>query len=100
MGDCQLLIIMVPGDIRDDVVDCLMGCEDVSGFNMTTMSGYSKEHSQYDLREQVEGYRQFFKFEVMHSRAQQGELLSALRPVCASANIRYWVVPVLDQGHL
>lgn len=100
MDDQQLLIMMVPSDIRDDVVDCLMGCASISGFNMTTMAGYSKEHSQYDLREQVEGYRQFFKFEVMHLRAQHTELLSVLRHTCAAANIRYWIVPVLEQGHL
>lgn len=100
MDNRQLLIMMVPGDIRDDVVDALIGCADVSGFNMTTIAGYSKEHSQYDLREQVEGYRQFFKFEVMHETAQQADLLAALRPVCTAANIRYWIVPVLEQGHL
>lgn len=100
MDDRQLLIMMVPGDIRDDIIDCLTACENISGFNMTTMAGYSKEHSQYDLREQVEGYRQLFKFEVMHELAHQAELLATLRPVCASAHIRYWIVPVLEQGHL
>jgi len=100
VDDCQLLIMMVPEDLRDDVVDSLMGSAAISGFNMTTMAGYSKEHSQYDLREQVEGYRQFFKFEVMHPRSQQADLLALLRPVCASAHLRYWIVPVLEQGHL
>jgi hypothetical protein len=91
---------MVPVELRDDVVDCLMACEHVSGFNMTSMAGYSKEHSQYDLREQVEGYRQFFKFEVMHPAARQVALMDSLRPACAAAHIRYWVVPVREQGHL
>jgi hypothetical protein len=100
MDDHQLLIMMVPGELRDDVVDSLSGCEGISGFNMTTMAGFSKEHSQYDLREQVEGYRKFFKFEVMHARPQQATLLAVLRPVCSSANIRYWIVPVLEQGHI
>lgn len=100
MDDHQLLIMMVPGELRDDVVDSLSGCEGISGFNMTTMAGFSKEHSQYDLREQVEGYRKFFKFEVMHARPQQAALLAALRPVCSSANIRYWIVPVLEHGHI
>ncbi len=99
MDDCQLLIMMVPEDLRDDVVDALMGGAEISGFNMTTMAGYSKEHSQYDLREQVEGYRQYFKFEVMHPRSQQADLLDLLRPVCTPAHLRYWIVPVLAQGH-
>ena len=100
MDDHQLLIMMVPGEIRDDVIDSLSGCAEISGFNMTTMAGFSREHSQYDLREQVEGYRKFFKFEVMHAHTQQATLLAALRPACSSANIRFWIVPVLEQGHL
>lgn len=100
MGDKQVLVMMVPADLRDDVIDCLISGEGISGFNMTTIAGYSREHSQYDLREQVEGYRQLFKFEVMHGPGQQAQLLGKLRPVCASANIRYWIVPVLAQGHL
>ena len=100
MDNCQLLILMVPVELRDDVVDCLMACEQVSGFNMTAMAGYSKEHSQYDLREQVEGYREFFKFEVMHPAARQLVLMDSLRPVCSSAHVRYWIVPVREQGHL
>lgn len=100
MDDPQLLIMMAPDEIRDDIVDSLTACEGISGFNMTTMAGFSKEHSLYDLREQVEGYRQLSKFEVMHSRAQQPGLLAALRPACSSANIRYWIIPVLEQGHL
>lgn len=100
MDDQQLLIMIVPLNLKDDVVDCLMAYDDISGFNMTTMAGYSKEHSQYDLGEQVEGYRQFFKFEVMHLRAQRSELMSILHPACDSASVRYWIVPVLEQGHL
>lgn len=100
MNECQMLVLMVPAELRDDVVDSLIACEGVSGFNMTTIAGYSKEHSQYDLREQVEGYRQFFKFEVMHPQEQQVALLGVLRPVCESAHIRYWILPVREQGHL
>ncbi len=100
MDEQQLLVMMIPTTLRDDVVDCLMACELISGFNMTAIAGYSKEHSQYDLREQVEGHRQFSKFEVMHTPAQQVELLATVRVVCSAANIRYWIVPVLELGHL
>jgi hypothetical protein len=96
----QLLVMMIPTSLKDDMVDCLMSCEAISGFNMTATAGYSKEHSQYDLREQVQGHRQFAKFEVMHRPAQQIELLATVRVVCSAASIRYWIVPVLEQGHL
>jgi hypothetical protein len=91
---------MVPTEIRDDVVDALIRCVGISGFNMTSMAGYSKEHSQYDLREQVQGHRQLFKFEVLHERHQQDNLLAALRPAAAAGHVRYWTVPVNGHGHL
>ena len=46
------------------------------------MAGYSKQHSQYNLREQVEGSRELYRFEVMHKKGEQAALLAALAPVC------------------
>ena len=100
MDEDQMLVLMVPEGLRDEVVDTLIALDWISGFNMTTMAGFSREHSQYDLREQVEGYRQLFKFEVLHLRRQRDDLLGSLRPVCESANIRYWLLPVAGQGHI
>lgn len=99
MPDYQLLIVVVPVDIKDDVVDTLIGLEGISGFNLETIAGYSREHSQFNIREQVEGYRQLFRFEVMHRADQQDQLISSLRPVCAGPHLRYWIVPIIEQGH-
>ena len=44
MPDQQLLVLMVPGDIRDDVIDALIETDGISGFNMQTIAGYSREH--------------------------------------------------------
>lgn len=100
MVEQQLLTIVVPIDLRDDVIDALIGCQSISGFSLATIAGYSREHSQYDLREQVEGYREFSRFEVMHERQHQGELLVCLRAEFTSAKIRYWITPINEQGHL
>jgi len=100
MDEYQMLVMMVPAELRDEVVDTLITLDGISGFNMTTMAGFSREHSQYDLREQVEGYRQLFKFEVLHLGRQRDVLLDSLRPVCASAAVRYWLLPVAGQGHI
>ena len=99
MPDCQLLNLVVPIDIKDDVVDVLIEMDDITGFNMEKIAGYSKEHSLFNLREQVEGYRELFRFEVIHSRNQQQQLLSSLSSVCDVSSIRYWITPILEQGH-
>ena len=100
MDERQMLVVMAPAGLRDEIVDTLIAFDGISGFNMTTIAGYSREHSQYDLREQVEGYRQLFKFEIVHRPDQREPLLASLRPVCESAKVRYWVLPVPEQGHI
>jgi hypothetical protein len=100
MDDWQLLTLMTPLELKDDVVDALIACTLISGFNMQKIAGFSREHSQFHLREQVEGYREFYAFEVIHQSDQEDSLLDALRPVCESAGIRFWITPVSSQGHL
>lgn len=99
MSDHQLLIVVVPFEIKDDVVDTLMGLKDISGFNLATIAGYSREHSRFNIREQVEGHRQLFRFEILHQSSQQAQLLLSLQQACTGAHARYWVIPVVEQGH-
>jgi len=35
----------VPTELKDDIVDTLIAQPDISGFNLKTIHGYSKEHS-------------------------------------------------------
>jgi hypothetical protein len=99
MHDAQILVAIVPAEIKDDVVDILIALESISGFNLTRIAGYSREHSHFSLREQVEGHREMYRFEVMHERAQEEALIRALGRVCAVARARYWILPVMGQGH-
>lgn len=99
MPEHQLLTFIVPIEIKDDVVDTLMTLECISGFNLERIAGFSKEHSQYSLREQVEGSRDLYRFEVMHKIDEKEGLLAALAPVCNAPTIRYWIVPIIEQGH-
>lgn len=99
MHDLQLLVAIVPAEIKDDVVDTLIALEPISGFNLTRIAGYSREHSHFSLREQVEGHREMYRFEVMHEPALEATLLEALDEVCAVARARYWILPLRAQGH-
>ena len=96
----QILVAIIPENLRDDVVDALIQLAQISGFSMQAIEGYSREHSQYDLREQVAGHRRMYRLEVMHSPEQQGELLDALETHCTASPVRYWITPLLGWGHL
>ncbi|QSX33815.1 DUF3240 family protein [Shewanella avicenniae] len=96
----QLLVLISQHNIKDDIVDCLMSQDYLSGFSLINICGFSHEHSQYNLKEQVEGYREFFKFEVMHPQQRQEELLAAIAAVCQHNPCRYWIVPIATNGVL
>ena len=99
MPEQQLLVLVVPGEVRDDVVEALAGVEHISGFSLAKTAGYSRDHSAYSLREQVVGYRDFYRFEVIHAAADLESLFRILKSPCGSANIRYWVTPLLAEGN-
>jgi len=94
----QALIIIAPKEIKDDLVDDLMALDIISGFSLTVIDGYSREHSHYSIDEQVEGYRRFFRFEVLHQQEQELQILQALEQTCSPAKVRYWVQPVSRMG--
>ncbi|KFZ37593.1 hypothetical protein HR45_09215 [Shewanella mangrovi] len=96
----QLLVLITQHNIKDDIVDRLMSLDYLSGFSLINICGFSREHSQYNLKEQVEGYREFYKFEVMHPQQQQAELLAAIAEVCQHNPCRYWIVPIASNGVL
>ena len=96
----QLLIVLVPSAIRDDMIDALIQHDDISGFNLWEINGYSQEHSRYSLGEQVAGYRKLHRFEIQHLAEQETELLELLERVCSASHARYWIVPIAKSGQL
>ena len=96
----QLLTVLVSDSIRDELIDALIGYQDISGFSMQEINGYSREHSAYSLSEQVSGYRKLYRFEIQHAQAQEQELLRRVGETCSTSHARYWLVPVSKAGTL
>ncbi|MBN7795950.1 DUF3240 family protein [Parahaliea mediterranea] len=96
----QLLVAIFSEGIRDDLIDALVQLDEVSGFSLQAIDGYSREHSQYDVREQVAGYRRMCRVEVLHCARHEPALLASLRAVCGASPIRYWIAPLQSAGHL
>jgi len=100
MAEPQLLVLLAPAERRDDLVDALMGLDRVSGFTLTPSLGFSREHSHFSVREQVAGYREYSRFEVLLEKKDLEAVLEALRPACGNERLRYWVSDVPRTGHL
>jgi hypothetical protein len=95
-----LLVVLAPADRRDDLVDALMGNDHISGFTLTPALGYSREHSDFSLGEQVAGYREYSRFEVLFEATEKARLLETLRRASGNERLRYWIMPVPETGHL
>lgn len=98
--DNVLLIAIVPRALKDDVVDTLITVPFISGFSLSKIQGFSQEHSQFNVSEQVVGYQDFYRFEVAHLPTDTQALLNHLQEVTQQRVIRFWVVPVIQAGIL
>ncbi len=94
-----LFTLNVPSALKDELVDQLISHPNISGFNLKKINGYSKEHSLFDIAEQVEGYRDFYQFEVLMAKDEIAMFKEHLKPICQPARLKYWLTPIIEQGH-
>ena len=100
MNEPRMLVLMVPRERRDDLIDALLGREELSGFTLLPALGYSREHSHLSVPEQVVGYRDFDRFEVLLDAVNLPALLERLSDSCGRERLRYWIFEVFAEGHL
>ncbi len=100
MSQEQLLVLVVANELKERIVDALIELDEISGFSLSNIEGYSREHHQLSVAEQVAGHRGMARFEVIHERALERALLAALKTACALGEARYWIIPLAVSGRL
>ncbi len=98
MNEQQLLTIIIPLSMKNTMVDVLMAYQDITGFTMTEVAGFSRQHSRYSIQDQVEGYRSFYRLEVVLEITQVRPLLRHLCQFKERYPLRYWLLPLTDAG--
>lgn len=83
---------------KDKVVDGLMIEPFLSGFSLSKIQGFSQAHNHYNVAEQVEGYRDFYRFEIIYQAQHSQVLVDLLATTSAEKNIRYWILPAIESG--
>ena len=100
MCNQQLITIMLNKSIKDDAVDVVLNLKNITGFTLYKAYGYSRKHVQYDIKEQVEGYKDFYRLDVVHKPEDLKQLLHAFSQLGGRFKLKYWVSPLIDCGEM
>lgn len=102
MPDSALLLLtaIVPEPLRDTVVDTLMATPFVSGFTSIAVQGFSQQSHRFNAMEQVQGFKNMHKFEILHAPEHSAALLKKIRDIESQESLHYWIMPVLNSGNL
>lgn len=95
-NDILILVAMVPENMKDVLVDTLIAQKQLSGFSLSKIQGYSAANSHFNIQEQVEGYKDLYRFEIMHEAGFSEHLVTLVKSLFHTGNLRYWVTPTLQ----
>lgn len=93
-----LVTLNVPTGLEEVIVDCLLTFESEHGFSSFPVYSHDHRNEGLSLAEQVSGRQKRFRFQMYVEEEVLSALLARLREEFSGAGIRYWVMPVLDNG--
>jgi len=95
-----LITLNVPPALEEAVVDCLLGFENAQGFSSFAINAHDHRHLGLSLAEQVSGRQRKIRFQMYVARDNVTDLLAQLREEFSGAGLRYWVMPIIEQGEI
>lgn len=97
--NCLLNLVVTP-EVEDTVVDWLLEQESINGFSSASIAGHGSSEHAMSLAEQVAGRRRQVLFQVHLTCEQAQQVLSAIRQEFTGSGMHFWLVPVMEAGHL
>lgn len=91
-----MLVMNLPPELEDDMVDYLLALNSVSGFNSYVIRGHG-EHTDMSIAEQVAGRRKRVQFETMIDEADLTTVVAGLQTQ-VGAGINYWHYAISTMG--
>ena len=95
-----LVSLNVPPELEGTVVDWLLEHTGGAGFTSFPVSGHSTSHKDLSIAEQVSGSQRRQMFQVKMRAGDVAGFLEDARENLGTADIRYWVLPVIRAGRL
>lgn len=93
-----LVTLNVPPSLEEAVVDCLLTLESEHGFCSFSVNSHDHRNEGLSLAEQVSGRQEKIRFQMYVPEQGLAQLLAQLRAEFSGAGIRYWVLPVIENG--
>ena len=93
-----LITLNVPLSLEEALVDCLLTLESEHGFSSFPVNAHDHRNEGLSLAEQVTGRQQKMRFQMYIPEQDLNGLLEQLRVDFSGAGIKYWVLPVIENG--
>ncbi|MFU8787408.1 MAG: DUF3240 family protein [Methylobacter sp.] len=93
-----LITLNVPLSLEEALVDCLLTLESEHGFSSFPVNAHDHRNEGLSLAEQVTGRQQKMRFQMYLPEPALEPLLTQLRADFSGSGIRYWVLPVIENG--
>lgn len=96
-----LLTLVVPATLAENIADLLLETPELAaGFTSSTAAGHGAGMRFEAASERVRGRGRRVRFELALDSEAAHALLGRLRESLASANVYYWICPMLEHGTL
>jgi hypothetical protein len=97
-GKEYLVTLNVPPSLEEAVVDCLLMLESEHGFCSFPVNSHDHKNEGLSLAEQVSGRQKKIRFQMYVPESGLTALLTQLREEFSGSGIKYWVLPVIENG--
>ncbi len=96
---CLFNLVVTP-EVEDAVTDWLLERDEVAGFSSHAISGHGSSAHAMSLAEQVAGKRRQILFQLHLPVPQARELLAAVKYNFKGSGMHFWLLPLVDAGHV
>lgn len=100
LGQVQVLNLIAPPEVTDALAEWLLERQDVPGFTSMPVSGHGSSERSMTLAEQVAGRSRRVLFLIQVPRETARAILDDLTLTFRGAGLHYWLLPVIEGGHL
>lgn len=96
-----LLSLVVPNDIVQDIEDLLLSRHDlVAGFTANPIDSHGSAVPLVEAIELVSGHSPRTHIRMVASESSLRAILAEIKTTLPHANLSYWLLPVIEAGHL